>query len=108
VGRYRGRRMLWAEQGPFGLALAAVDSSQCDAWGEASAGYVGASDGWQDFDRHGRLTWQFDTAGPGNVALIGALPRAATLALGISASRESDATLSSASLCHPFDDYSTS
>lgn len=104
VGSYRGRRMLWAEQGPFGLALAAVDRSQCDAWGTASAGYVGASDGWQDFDRNGRLTWAFDTAGPGNVALIGELPRAATIALGIATSRESAATLAIASLCRPFDD----
>jgi glucoamylase len=103
AGWYRGRRMLWAEQGPFGLALAAVDGSQRDAWGAASAGYVGASDGWQDFDRHGRLTWQFDTAGPGNVALIGALPPAATLALAFAASRESAATLAVASLCQPFD-----
>src|SRR3954447_4870368 len=103
VGVYRGRRMLWAEQGPFGLALAAVDRTQCDAWAAASAGYVGASDGWQDFDRHGRLTWEFDTAGPGTVALIGALPRASTLALGISTSRESAATLALAALCQPFD-----
>jgi glucoamylase len=103
VGWHRGRRMLWAQQGPFGLALAAVDRSQGDAWEAASAGYVGASDGWQDFDRHGRLTWQFDTAGPGNVALIGALPRSATLALGIAASRESAATLAVAALCQPFD-----
>jgi glucoamylase len=103
VGSYRGRRMLWAEQGPFGLALAAVDRNQCDAWGEASAGYVGASDGWQDFDRHGRLTWQFDTAGPGTVALIGALPRSATLALGIASSRESAATLAVSALCQPFE-----
>lgn len=103
AGWYRGRRMLWAEQGPFGLALAAVDGSQRDAWGAAGAGYVGATDGWQDFDRHGRLTWQFDTAGPGNVALIGELPRAATLALGFAASRESAATLAVASLCQPFD-----
>ena len=103
VGCYRGRRMLWAEQGPFGLALAAVDRSQCDAWGTASAGYVGASDGWQDFDRHGRLTWEFESAGPGTVALIGALPRSATLALGIASSRESAATLAVAALCQPFD-----
>ena len=104
VGSYRGRRMLWAEQGPFGLALAAVDRRQCDAWGPASAGYVGASDGWQDFDRNGRLTWQFDTAGPGTVALTGALPRLSTLALGIAASRESAATLAVAALCQPFED----
>jgi glucoamylase len=103
IGWHGGRRMLWAEQGPFGLALAAVDDNQCDAWEAASAGYVGASDGWQDFDRHGRLTWQFDAAGPGNVALVGALPRSATLALGIAASRESAATLAVAALCQPFD-----
>ena len=30
---YRGRKMLWAEQGPFGLALAAVDTDQRDAFG---------------------------------------------------------------------------
>jgi glucoamylase len=103
VGVYGGRRMLWAEQGPFALALAAVDRSQCDAWGAASAGHVGASDGWQDFNCHGQLTWQFDTAGPGTVALIGALPRSATLALGFGASRESAATLAVAALCQPFD-----
>jgi glucoamylase len=104
VAWYRGRRMLWAEQGPFGLALAAVDRRQCDAWGPASAGYVGASDGWQDFDRNRQLTWQFDTAGPGTVALTGALPRLSTLALGIAASRESAATLAVAALCQPFED----
>lgn len=103
AGWHNGRRMLWAEQGPFGLALAAVDGQQCDAWGAASAGYVGASDGWQDFNQNGRLTWQFDRAGPGNVALIGALPRTATLALGFAASQESAATLAMASLCQPFD-----
>jgi len=101
---YRGRRVLWAEKGPFGLALAAADAQQRDAWGAISAGYVGASDGWQDFARNGRLMWQFERAGPGNVALIGELPRDATLALGIGSSRESAATLAIAALCQPFDD----
>ena len=104
AGVHNGRRILWAEQGPFGLALAAVDARQCDAWGATSAGFVGTSDGWQDFHRNGRLTWQFDTAGPGNVALVGELPRAATLALGFGASRESAATLAVSSLCQPFED----
>ncbi len=35
------RRLLTAEQGPFGLALAAVDADQRDAFGALSAGYVG-------------------------------------------------------------------
>ena len=53
VCAYRGRRVLWAAQGPFALALAAADAQQRDAWGRASAGFVGNSDGWQDFARHG-------------------------------------------------------
>ena len=81
AGTYRGRRVLWAEQGPFGLALAAADAQQNDGWRDSSAGYVGASDGWQDFARNGALSWHFDTAGPGNVALIGELPVRSTLAL---------------------------
>ena len=101
---HRGRKVLWAEQGPFGLALAAVDARQDDAWRAMGAGYVGASDGWQDFARHGAMTWTFDTAGPGNVALIGELPRRATLALAFGAHRESAATLAFATLRQPFAD----
>ena len=103
VCRHRGRKVLWAEQGPFGLALAAANPGQTPAWGAASAGYVGASDGWQDFARNGALTWQFDEAGPGNVALIGELPARATLALAFGTSRESAATLAFAALAQPFD-----
>ena len=57
--------MLCAEQGPFGAALAAVDERQRDAIARASAGYVGTSDGWQDFARNGRMTWEYRRAGPG-------------------------------------------
>ncbi len=102
VDRYRGRKVLWADQGPFSLALAAVDDGQRDAWGAASVGYVGTSDGWQDFAANGALTWQFDIAGPGNVSLIGELPRRATLALGFGTSRESAATLAFSALSEPF------
>jgi glucoamylase len=102
AGIHRGRRILWAEQGPFGLALAAGHPDQSDAWGLISAGYVGASDGWQDFARNGALTWTFDAAGPGNVALIGELPARATLALAFGTSRESAGTLAFSSLSQPF------
>lgn len=102
VQNYRGRRVLWAEQGPYGLALAAVDASQRDAWTRASTGYVGASDGWQDFSRHDSMQWQYSFAGPGNVALMGELPRHATLALGFSSSKESAATLAISALLRPF------
>ena len=103
AGRFRTRRMLWAEQGPFGLALAAVDTRQRDALGECSAGYAGQSDGWQDFDRNGRLQERYRRAGPGNVALTGALPRHAVLGLGFGSSREAAATLAVSALLHPFD-----
>jgi glucoamylase len=102
VMMHRGRKLLWAEQGPFALALAAVTAAQQDAWGRASAGCVGTSDGWQDFARNRALTWEYDRAGPGNVALIGELPRQATLALGFGTSPESAATLALAALSEPF------
>jgi glucoamylase len=100
---YRRRRTLWAEQGPFGAALAAVDERQRDAIGRASVGYVGDSDGWQDFARNGAMTWEYENAGPGNVALIAELPRRVVLALGFGSSAESAATLAIGSLLQPFD-----
>jgi glucoamylase len=103
VAPHRNRRLLWAEQGPYGLALAAVTGQQSDAWGRASAGISGHSDGWQDFTRHGALTWEYDDAGPGNVALVGELPRQAVLALGFGSSAEAAATLALSALCEPFE-----
>jgi len=102
AAQYRGRTILWAEQGPFGLALAAVNGRQRDAWGGVSAGYVGVSDGWQDFASHGAMTWHFDSAGPGNVALLGELHCQVTLALGFGTSKESAATLAFGALTQPF------
>jgi len=102
VLEYRGRRALCAEQGPYALSLAAVTPEQQDAWGRASAGYVGSSDGWQDFARHGALTSEYDTAGPGNVALAGELPRHAILALGFANSPESATTLARNALTETF------
>ena len=104
IQRLGARRILAAEQGPFGLALAAVDDAQADALGPASAGYVGFSDGYQDFQRHGSLTWQYASAGAGNVALIGALARKAVVALGFGSSAQAAATLAVSSLMQPFDD----
>ena len=101
---HRGRRILWAEQGPFGLALAAADARQADAFGRMSAGVVGISDGWQDFARHGAMRWTYAEAGPGNVALTGELAREGMLALGFGSSCESAATLAVSALAQDFDD----
>jgi glucoamylase len=102
VPTHRGRRMLAAEQGPFSLALLGVDADFRDALGATSAGFVGETDGWQDFARHGSMTWTWNEAGPGNVALMAALPRQASLALGLSTSAQAAATLALSSLAEPF------
>ncbi len=103
VVSHRGRRVLWAEQGPYALALAAVTSMQRDAFGRASAGHVGFSDGWQDFSHNGAMTWEYPAAGPGNVALMGELARSCVLALAFGGSTESAATLALTALFEPFE-----
>lgn len=99
VLRYRNRRVMWAQQGPFGLALTAVDESQKDAYSQCSVGYSGVSDGWQDFSKNGAMTWRYTYAQAGNIALTGAVKRHSVLALAFASSKEAAATLSiSASL----------
>ncbi|MGD9880558.1 MAG: glycoside hydrolase family 15 protein [Reyranella sp.] len=99
----RGRTVLAAEQGPFALALAAAGPNQEDAWTAVSAGFVGFSDGWQDFKQNGAMTWHYRRAGPGSVALTGGLPRRSRLALAFGGSRESAATLAISALIQDFD-----
>ena len=106
VACHAGRRLLQA--GAAGtasnwLALAAVDEHQRDAWGRASAGYVGTSDGWQDFAHNGAMCREYGSAGPGNVALTGELPRRCVLALAFGSSPEAAATLAIGALTRPFD-----
>jgi len=103
AGRHYRHRVLWAEQGPFGLALAAANASQGEAFGRLSAGYVGFSDGWQDFAANGAMMWQHERAGPGNVALLGELDRKCVLALGFGSSRGAAASLAAAALARRFD-----
>jgi glucoamylase len=102
VSKHNGRTVLWAEQGPFGLALCAADAGGADAWRRCSAGGLEASDGWQDFNRNGRMTWQYESAGPGSVTLMGELPAEARLALGLATSKEAAATLALSSLSDDF------
>ncbi len=64
-----------------------------------SAGYVGTSDGWQDFHAHGALTWQYDSASDGNVALACELVETGgTLALAFSQTPEGACTLARSAL----------
>jgi glucoamylase len=69
-----------------------------------SCGYVGASDGWQDLDRHGELTYAFTKAEDGTVALTGQAPQASgVLALGFSASAVGAFTRARTALAASFD-----
>ena len=101
--KHYGRKVLWAEQGAYALALAAANQTQGDALARQSAGYVGFSDGWQDFAANGAMTWTHAHAGPGNVALLGELERECVLALGFGPSRGAAAALAAASLAQPFE-----
>ncbi|HWE75603.1 MAG TPA: glucan 1,4-alpha-glucosidase [Stellaceae bacterium] len=64
LGSHKGREMLFAAGSDNAMALA------CSApWRARSVGFVGSSDGWQDLNRNFALTWNYDTAHGGNVAL---------------------------------------
>ena len=69
-----------------------------------SCGYVGASDGWQDLNRHGRLTYRFSSAEDGTVALTAeAAGHCGVLALGFSYSAYGAFTRARTALAVPFD-----
>lgn len=65
TGTYKGQVMLFAVNGPWALALASDPAPV-----RQSVGYVGTSDGWQDFENHGRMTWTNARTDAGNVAAM--------------------------------------
>lgn len=72
AGSYKGIPMLFAQRGDVTLALA------CSAGFDGmSCGYVGFSDGWQDISAHKRMTWFYNRALDGNIALTGEINLAA-------------------------------
>jgi glucoamylase len=90
---------LLAEREGVGLCLAASMR-----FSRGSAGYVGASDGWQDFSRNGAMTWTWPLAGPGNVALTGEAPgQSGVLALAFASDAEGAHTVALESLARDFD-----
>jgi glucoamylase len=89
---------LVAEKG--GLALCLMGDG---GFARTSAGYVGASDGWQDFSQNGAMTWTYDHARNGNVALTGELNASSgVLALGFARSLEGARTLARSSLAEDY------
>jgi len=82
IADYKGGPMLFAERDGTALAFG------CSVpWLKRSAGFAGYSDGWQDLSEHYRMTWEYERAEDGNVALTGEVDLAAcqgefVLALG--------------------------
>jgi glucoamylase len=103
TGTYKSAQMLLAHRG--GTALALTSSTSFRAM---SCGYVGFSDGWQDISAHKRMTWFFDEAPDGNVALTAeiAVPGDGTfiLALGFGRDAAEAGKQALSSLVQPFDD----
>lgn len=65
----------------------------------SSAGFVGRSDGWQDFAHNGQMSWRYDEALDGNVALVSELAaHAGTIAIGFGNTVEGAATRARSSL----------
>ena len=78
-------------------------ASDC-GFSRTSAGYVGHSDGWQDFSRNGTMRWTFSEALDGNVALMGELASPeGVLALAFADTPEGARTLAYSSLCQGFE-----
>jgi glucoamylase len=63
AGSYNGRPMLFARHDEWALALASDPPPL-----RQSVGFVGVSDGWQDFAANGGMTWTYGIADRGNVA----------------------------------------
>jgi len=98
-----GRRVLLASKGASALAMA-VDCG----FSNASCGFVGTSDGYQDVTRHYGMEWTYGSALDGNIALTGEIDIAANpefvLAVGFGFAAHSALTRTVGSLNVPFED----
>jgi glucoamylase len=73
VGDYKGVPMLFAQRGDIVLVLACSEP-----FNKMSCGYYGISDGWQDINKHHRLTHCYSRASRGNVVITGQIDLKAT------------------------------
>jgi glucoamylase len=86
-------------------AAAALCLRNSTGFTKTSAGFVGTSDGWQDFETNGAMTWAYPKATGGNVALMGELAATSgTMALGFAPTVEGARTLARSSLAEDYDD----
>ena len=98
---------VWVDPADNALFAAAPNRSVCLlaslGFNRGSAGFVGDSDGWTDFNRHQAMTWTFSQAGPGVVALMGELSQSqGTLALAFGDTPEHARAAGQASLAAGF------
>jgi glucoamylase len=93
------RGMAYAARGNAALCLSATEPLK-----SLSCGYVGASDGWQDLNAHGLLTYEFTEANDGTVALTAEAAGAkGVLGLGFAETSIGASTLVRTSLAENFD-----
>ena len=102
VVQRKGRGLLLAYKDNFYMAV-----STRLPFKKMSCGYVGTSDGWTDLAHNLKMTWEYDMALDGNVAMTGEidLSQGTEFTLGVSFGRSPHnaiATLAQ-SLCIPFD-----
>ncbi|MGC8968766.1 MAG: glycoside hydrolase family 15 protein [Thermus sp.] len=89
----------WVEEGALLAQKGEEALALVGPFARGSAGYVGFSDGWQDFAKHGAMTWTFSRAEDGNVALMGEVREAkGTLALAFAPTPEGAKTLAKSAL----------
>jgi glucoamylase len=89
----------FAERGECALCLTGAPA--LTQW---SCGYVGVSDGWQDLSRHGRLSYAFQSAAHGTVALSAMCPgTTGVLALAFAETARGAGTLVRTALAEGFD-----
>ena len=98
-----GSKLLHAQRGNFHLIMGCTTH-----FTRMSAGYAGASDGWQDL-RNFKMDWEFSSAPNGNIALTGEIdPRRGeefTLAIAFGQSYQSTAAKLLQSLADPFEKH---
>jgi len=97
-----GRRVLLAWRNASALAM----SVDC-GFANASCGFVGTSDGYQDVTRHFGMEWNYGSALDGNIALTGEINIAEhpefVLAIGFGSGAHSALTRTMGALNTPFD-----
>jgi glucoamylase len=98
-----GSKLLHAQRGNFHLIMGCTTH-----FTRMSAGYAGASDGWQDLQNF-KMDWAFPTAENGNVALTGEIDPGRgdefTLAIAMGQSSPSAAAKLLQSLADPFEKH---